>query len=152
RFDPLSIRVENLEVSSAPEKPSFFKAQNASAVIPFESLWGNEFVVTEASVDSPEINLNELPAFPKKSEQQTNQTRFRVESFRVTSGVVQIRDYKVQGIDLLSQINSDGVNIAKLNAQCLGIALSANGSMKNWSEPDLNFRYNTNGDLSQVAE
>src|SRR5262245_8270605 len=95
RFDPLSIRVENLEVSSAPEKPSFFKAQNASAVIPFESLWGNEFVVTEASVDSPEINLNELPAFPKKSEQQTNQTRFRVESFRVTSGVVQIRDYKV---------------------------------------------------------
>src|SRR5262245_24725644 len=43
QFHPLSIRLENIELSAEQQKP-FLQAQSATASIPYSSFWSDEFL------------------------------------------------------------------------------------------------------------
>lgn len=151
RFSPLSVRLNQIEVSSTG-KPAFLKVQSAYAAVPYSSLWENEVVVQEVSIDSPDLDVNSLPQFPKEPRSSVGSRTFRIETLVVRSGSLQIRDYKVKGFQLRAGIDSGGSKVQQVEAECLGLRISAQGAIKNWSDPQADFNYSISGDLSQFAK
>lgn len=152
RFSPLSIRLDQIEVSSSGE-PAFLKAQSAYASLPYSSLFGNETVVHEVSVDSPDLDLNRLPQAVRKEQQSSGGSRpFRIEKLVIRSGSLQIRDYRVKDLQLQAEIDSGGSKVQQLEAECLGLRISTHGTVKDWSALQTDLNYEIRGDLNQVAK
>jgi len=55
QFSPLSVRLNEIEISSPGRKP-FLQARSAYASLPYSSFWGKEFVVNRILADSPRLN------------------------------------------------------------------------------------------------
>jgi uncharacterized protein involved in outer membrane biogenesis len=101
QFYPLSIRLENIQLSTEHQKP-FLQARSAFASIPYSSFWSKEFLVEEVIVDSPKIDLEFIPTGLKKIEKA-----FRIEKATIREGGAQFKNYQVQQIELESQIDSE---------------------------------------------
>lgn len=151
RFSPLSVRLNQIEVSSTG-KPAFLKVQSAYMAAPYSSLWENEVVVQEVSIDYPDLDVNRLPQFPKGPRSSGGSRTFRIETLVVRSGSLQIRDYKVKDLQLRAEIDSGGSKVQQVEAECLGLRISAQGAVENWSDPQTDFNYAISGDLSQFAK
>lgn len=152
RFQPLSIRLENIELSSSPSSDPFLKAKSASAAIPYSSLRGKETVIQEIAIDSPELNLDTIPENKMAQTAGENPSSFRIEKLTVHSGKVHFRKYSAEGIEVQSEIDSGGMKVQQLEARAPGCSLSVRGAIENWSDPKMDFTYKLMGDLEQAAE
>ncbi len=142
QFYPLTIRLENIQLSTEHQKP-FLRARSAFASIPYSSFWGKEFLVEQVIVDSPKIDLEALPSMTNKIEKS-----FRIEKVMIREGEAQFKNYQVQQIELESQINSEQIQIRKLKSKFKNISLKADGSIK---KTGLNISYEVDGDAAEIA-
>lgn len=145
KFDPLTIRLENIELSAEHQKP-FLQAKSASASLPYSSLWREEFLVEQVIIDSPKIDFDLIPSW--KSSATKAQKKFRVEKAIVRYGQVQYKNYELRQIDLDSEINSNQIFIRKLKSKFKDISLEADGTIK---DSDLNLSYQLIGDAGDIV-
>src|SRR5262249_11679551 len=106
QFHPLSIRLENIEVSAEHQKP-FLQARSASASLPYSSFWSKEFHVEQVTVDSPKIDFQFMPSL-KESTIKTEKS-FRINNATIRAGEVQFKQYHIQQIELESRIDSEQI-------------------------------------------
>jgi outer membrane protein assembly complex protein YaeT len=145
QFHPLTIRLENIELSAEHQKP-FLQAKSAYASLPYSSLWKEEFFAEQIIIDSPKIDFEMIPS--RKSSTIEAQKKFRIAKVIVRDGQVQYKNYELRQIDLDSEINSDKILIRKLKSKFKEIILEADGTVKN---SDLNLSYQLVGDTADIV-
>ena len=145
QFYPLSVRLENIQLSTEHQKP-FLQARSAFASIPYSSFFAKEFLVEQVIVDSPKIDLEFIPLL-KGLEKKIEKT-FRVKKATIREGGAQFKNYQVQQIELESQIDSEQIQIRKLKSKFKNIGLTADGTLK---KAGLNISYEISGDAAEIA-
>lgn len=152
-FYPLSIRLQQIELSTANEPAPFLKADSASAALPYSSFWDDKFVVQEASLDSPVVDLNHIPKSASKTTESSGASKqFVVERLQIKSGTIKFRQYQIHDVDVNSQIDSDGMQLSKLRLAGYGGRASASGKIKDWSDPEADLTYSVSGQFDQLQE
>jgi outer membrane protein assembly complex protein YaeT len=151
QFDPLSIRLESIELYAENEKP-FLQAKSASARIPYSSFWTDEFLVHQVVIDSPNLQADLLRL--RRESRATSDKKaktFRIENAIVNSGEVQFKSYHFKKIHLNSKVDSQGIRIRELKSEFNDIALKAAGDLKDWKKPHLDVSYEANGDVVGIV-
>ncbi len=153
RFHPLSIRLESIELSAPGDAP-FFQARSAYAALPYSSLWKDEFVVQEITVDSPRLDLNDfLKHFPPKKtgDSQKEAAQFQIQSLKITSAEVKWKEYIVEKIHAQARIDSAGMQFKELGGAFRNIDIKGTGKIQDFNKPNLNLTYDLHGDVSGVV-
>ena len=150
QFRPLSIRLENIELS-APDRKPFFRAKSASADFPYSSLWKDEFLVQQVTLISPAFDLEQLPERAGYGKRGSTGKTFRIENAVVREGEIQAENHRFTGTNISLNVDSQGAEIQGLSSKFNDIRLKLNGSLKNWENPEINLSYETQGDTAGLV-
>ncbi len=151
QFQPLSVRLENIELSAGGQKP-FFQAKSASASLPYSSFWSEEFLIRQLTLDSPRVDLDLLPTRSGSKNETAQQTKaFRIDSAIVQQGEVQFKENQFKEINIDTGIDSQEVRMRKLTSKYNDIYLQIEGAVKGWDKPELDLSYEVQGDAAGIA-
>ena len=151
QFSPLSVRLENIELS-APGKEPFFEASSVSAALPYSSIWGEEVLVQLVSIESPEINLDLLQERAAAQKESRGKSRsFLIQDVKVRSAEVQFKGNKFDHINVGAKIDSHGIEVKELNARFKSLKIKTQGILKDRENPLLEISYEVSGNIAELV-
>lgn len=151
QFYPLSVGLQNIELSDSANKP-FFHAAAASAALPYSSFWSDEFVVNDITVVSPALDLDRLPEFRRAKTTSGAGPKFRVERLSISTASIAAKGHDLQDIFVEARFDGNSVNVSEARASFQSVAMKAKGTIE-FAEPRrINLSYNARGDTKSFAD
>lgn len=149
----IRIRMRNVRIyGGEANRELFFQTKVLEAIIPYSSLRGDHFLVNKVVLNSPDINLENLPRVRRKQTDQKSARTFEIQQIDFTGGGVRFRNLPIQDIDLVAQLKDNDIVVHRFDAKFDTVQAEGSAQVLNMSNPQFQVHFKADGNLTSVKK